>query len=205
MNLTRTDLFEAIHKSLANARDLIEEAEILAQNKKIARAYTLFQLSIEEVGKASLTFNFVLKGNIENATEIKEFDRSFCSHTSKTKLSQGIDFMFALMSEKTPTTKKLLENFIEQMDKVDISNDNKNYSLYTSLIDNKFYKPSEIITEEQLSNIAFYAKLRLSIATPFFTLGIENFDVLYENRNILDEEETLNEAAKKMREILEKI
>ena len=203
MNLTRTDYFEAIHKSLANASELIEEAEILAQNKKIARAYTLFQLSIEEVGKASLTFNFVLKGDIENTIEIREFNRNFYSHTAKTKFSQGMDFMFALMSENIPNTKKILENFMEQRDKVDISNENKNYSLYTSLIDNKFYKPSEIITEEQLSNIAFYAKLRLRIATPFFSLGIENFDVLYENRNNLDEETTLNEGAKKMREILE--
>lgn len=203
MSLTRTDYFEAIHKSLANASELIEEAEILAHNKKIARAYTLFQLSIEEVGKASLTFNFVLKGNINNAPEIRDFNKAFYSHTTKTKFSQGMDFMFALMSEKTPSTKKLLENFMEQRDKVNISNDYKNYSLYTSLIDSKFYMPSEIITEEQLSHIAYYAKLRLRVANPFFTLGIENFDALYENKSNLDEEATLDEGAKKMREILE--
>lgn len=203
MSLTRADYFEAILKSLANASELIEEAEILAKSKKTARAYTLFQLSIEEVGKASLIFNFVLQGNIGNDIEVRNFNRAFLSHTTKTRFSQGMDFMFALMSEKTPHTKKMLENFIEQRDKVNISNDYKNYSLYTSLIDGKFYTPKEIITEEQLSNIAYYAKLRLRIANPFFTLGIKNFDVLYENRNNLDEEATLNEGAKKMREILE--
>lgn len=203
MSLTRADYFEAIRKSLANARELIDEAEILVQNKKIARAYTLFQLSIEEVGKAFLTFNFVLNGDIDNAAEIREFDSAFINHKAKTKFSQGLDFMFALMSEKTPDTKKILENFMEQRDKVNISNNYKNYSLYTSLIDNKFYMPSEIITEQQLSDIAYYAKLRLSIANPFFTLGIENFDALYETRDNLDEGAILNEGVKKLREILE--
>lgn len=203
IKLDQLDYFEAIEKSLANARELIEEAEILAEKNKVARAYTLFQFSIEEVGKAFLTFTFVLKGDIDNDVETKKFQRDYTNHLAKTEFSQGIDFMFAIMAEKSDLTKKLLENSFFELGKVHISNNYKNYSLYTSLIDNKFHKPSEIITTEKLDKIAYYAKLRLQIAEPFLKLGIQNFDVLYENRNNLDEEMTSIEGYKKIKEILE--
>ncbi|WP_395049133.1 AbiV family abortive infection protein [Flavobacterium sp.] len=202
IKLDRLDYFEAIEKSLGNAKELIEEAEILAEKNKVARAYTLFQFSIEEVGKAFLTFNFVLKGDIESDVETKKFYKNFINHLAKTEFSQGIDFMFAIMADKSDLTKKLLENSFFELGKVHISNDYKNYSLYTSLIDNKFHKPSEIITKEKLDKIAYYAKLRLQVAEPFLNLGIQNFDVLYETRNNLDEETTSIEGYKKIKEIL---
>jgi AbiV family abortive infection protein len=203
MKLDRLDYFEAIEKSLANARELIEDAEVLGEKNKVARAYTLFQFSIEEVGKAFLTFTFVLKGDIESDLETKRFQKDFTNHLTKTEFSQGIDFMFAIMAEKSDLTKKLLENSFFELGKVHISNNYKNYSLYTSLIDNKFYKPSEIITKEKLDKIGYYAKLRLQIAEQFLKLGIQNFDVLYENRNNLDEEMTSIKGYKKIKEILE--
>lgn len=203
MKLDRSDYFEAIEKSLANAKELIEEAEILAEKNKIARAYTLFQFSIEEIGKALLTFTFILKGDIESDEETKKFLKKFTSHLEKTEFSQGIDFMFAIMAEKSDLTKKLLENSFSELGKVHISNNYKNYSLYTSLIENKFHKPSEIITKEKLENISYYVKLRLQIAEPFIKLGIQNFDILYETRNDLDEEATSIKGLKKIKEIIE--
>ncbi|RTY65288.1 AbiV family abortive infection protein [Flavobacterium sp. LB2P53] len=202
MKIDRLDYFEAIEKSLANARELIEEAEILAEKNKVARAYSLFQFSIEEVGKAFLTFNFLLKGDIESDLETKKFQNDYKNHLAKTEFSQGIDFMFAIMAEKSDLTTKLLENSFFELGKVHISNNYKNFSLYTSLIDNKFNKPSEIITKEKLDNIAYYAKFRLQIAEPFLKLGIQNFDILYETRNNLDEEATSIKSYKKIKEIL---
>ena len=111
--------------------------------------------------------------------------------------------MFSIMSQKSNLTKKLLENSFSELGKVNISNDYKNYSLYTSLIENKFHKPSEIITKEKLENISYYAKLRLQIAESFIKLGIQNFDILYEIRNDLDEDAALREAAKIIKEIKE--
>ena len=112
MKLKRSDYFEAIEKSLANAKELIEEAEILAEKNKIARAYTLFQFSIEEIGKALLTFTFILKGDIESDEETKKFLKKFTSHLEKTEFSQGIDFMFAIMAEKSDLTKKIIRKLI---------------------------------------------------------------------------------------------
>lgn len=202
MKLNKNEYFKAIEKSLSNAEELIEEAEILVKHNKNARAYTLFQLSIEEVGKASLTFQFVLNGNIDDIQETKLFFKNFVSHTTKTKSSKGIDFMFALAVENSPFTKKLLEDLMFADEDVRISNNYKNYSLYTSLIEDKFYKPSEVITTDRLNKIAHYAKLRLQIAKPFFKIGIENYGVLFETRNDLDVEAMSIETQKKIEELL---
>ena len=92
---------------------------------------------------------------------------------------------------------------MSEFDKVHISNNYKNYSLYTSLIEDKFYKPSEIITKESLDKITHYAKLRLQIAKPFIKIGVENYDLLFNTRNDLDEEEMSKENQKRIDELLE--
>jgi AbiV family abortive infection protein len=202
MKFNKNEYFEAIEKSLSNAEELIEEAEILIKHDKYARAYTFFQLSIEEVGKANLAFQFVLKGDIENLQETKQFLKKFINHKTKTKSSQGIDFMYALSAEKSTFTKNLLQDFMLEHNDVDVSNDYKNYSLYTSFKDNKFQKPSEIITKDRVENIAHYAKLRLQVAKPFFMIGIQNYDILFETRNDLDEVAMSIKTQKKIEELL---
>lgn len=202
MKLNKDKYFQAIEKALDNAEELIEEAEILLKYNKDARAYTLFQFSIEEVGKAFLAFQFVLRGNIENAEETKKFFKDFNSHIVKTKTSQGIDFMFALEIEKSSYSKKLMEEFIFERVDVAVFNNYKNYSLYTSYKDGEFCKPSEIITKDMLDKISKNAKFRLQVGKPFIKLGIKNYDVLFESKNNIDEKELSDETQKKIQELL---
>lgn len=203
MKLNKNDYFDAIEKSLSNAEELFEEAEILAKYNKYARAYTLFQFCIEEVGKAALTFHFVLYGNIDDVQATKQFNKDFVNHLTKTNNSIGIDFMFALSAKQSAFTKKLLkEMMFEYNDDAKVSNNYKNYSLYTSLIEKKFYQPSEIITKERLDKIAYYAELRLKIAKPFFSTGILNYDKLFETRNDIEKEAMSIETQKKIEELL---
>jgi len=202
MKFNKEQYFQIIKKALENAEELIGEAEILEKYGKNARAYTLFQFCIEEVGKAFLAFQFVLKGNIADTKETKKFFNDFKCHTTKTETSQGIDFMFALAVEKSSYSKKLLEEFIFDRDDVFVSNNYKNYSLYTSQINGKFYKPSEIITKDMLDKITKHAKFRLQVGKPFLNLGIENFDILYETRNDLNEEEESIKTQSKMEDLL---
>ncbi|PJJ08723.1 AbiV family abortive infection protein [Flavobacterium sp. 1] len=202
MKLVKEQYFQAIEKAFNNAEELIEEAEILAKHNKNARAYTLFQFSIEEIGKAFLIFQFVLNGNIEDIEETKKFFKDFRSHTVKTETSQGIDFMFALQIEKSSYSKKLIEEFIFDRVDVAVSNDYKNYSLYTSYKDGEFYKPSEIITNDMLDKISKHAKFRLQVGKPFIKLGIDNYDILFETRGSLDEEEASIQTQKKIEELL---
>lgn len=200
--LEKSDYLSAVIKALVNAEELLEEAVILSKYNKIARAYTLFQFCIEEIGKASLTFQFVMYSNISDNLEVKKFLKNFTNHKEKTSSSMGVDFMYALTTENSGLSKKILDNYILQYDKINDSNNNKNYSLYTSLIESKFYLPSEVISKKQLDDIAFFANLRLKIAKSFFELGVQNFDVLFENKSELNEEMMIEKGSKKMKEIL---
>lgn len=202
MKFNKIQYFEAIEKSLSNAEELIEEAEILAKHNKKARAYTLFQFSTEEIGKAFLTFQFVLYGDLEDAIKTKQFLKEFRDHKTKTERAQSIDFMLAMTVKKSDFTKKLLENSMSEFNTATISNNYKNYSLYTSLIGHKFHKPLDIITEDRLAKIAYYTKLRLQVAKPFIKTGIENYDLLFETRNDLDKEKTSEKVQKRIEELL---
>lgn len=202
MKIDKEKYFQAIEKALNNAEELIEEAKILAKYNKYARSYTLFQFSIEEVGKAILVLKFILECDIEDANETKKFFKNFTSHIVKTNISQGIDFMFALEIEKSPHSKKLLEEFIFERTDVIVSNMYKNYSLYTSFKDGEFYQPSEIITKKMLDKIARHAEFRFKVGGSFVKLGIENYDILLETRDSLDEEEASIQTQKKIEELL---
>ncbi|WP_415060740.1 AbiV family abortive infection protein [Flavobacterium sp.] len=205
MPITEDNLLEAVEKAIQNAQDLYEEAIILKNHGKIARAYTLFQFSIEEIGKASMTFHFAMHGNLENEKDCSKFLRNFRDHKIKTEVAQGIDFMFVMISESSEFTKSILQNFLEKNNKLslNLSNDKKNYSLYTSFIKKKFYKPNEVILAKDLDEIESYANLRLKIARPFFNLGIKNFGLLLESKHLLNEEEAIEEGVTKLKKLLE--
>ncbi|OYU78870.1 MAG: hypothetical protein CFE23_16610 [Flavobacterium sp. BFFFF1] len=203
--MKKEDLLDAVNKALQNAEELYDEAVILKNNEKIARAYTLFQFSIEEIGKAAMTFDFALHGNLSDSKEIKIFLDKFRDHKIKTETSQGIDFMFAMRADESEFTKKLLLNFLGKDKKLslNLSNNKKNNSLYVGLIDNKFCLPQEMISKKDLDEIELYANLRLKIAKPFFSLGVNNFEKLEETKHLFDEEKTLAEGVEKMRKLLD--
>lgn len=52
MNFNEKDLLIAVSKSILNSEDLISDADLLLDNNRLARAYALYQLAIEEAGKA---------------------------------------------------------------------------------------------------------------------------------------------------------
>lgn len=202
--MKKNDLLQAVEKSLVNAEQLFDEAIILKNHHKIARAYTLFQFSIEEIGKAAMAFNFALHGDLENRKEVDGFLKNFRDHKIKTEKSQGLDFMLIMISEANEFTKKLLNDFLER-DKqfsLNLTNDMKNFSLYTSLVNKKFSLPEELISKKDLEEIELSATLRLRIAKPFFNFGVKNFDTLDETKHLFDEEKALKEGAEKLKTIL---
>lgn len=52
MKITESLLIDIAQKSLENAKSLIDDALLLKQHERFSRAYTLFQLAIEEAGKS---------------------------------------------------------------------------------------------------------------------------------------------------------
>lgn len=185
MKLNKENIIEVTRKSLSNAEELINDALLLEQNQRYARAYTLYQLSIEEIGKALISFYLLIQGGLNDEKNVKKFKKDFLSHQIKTKQTTHMDFLLAKVAFKGNPKEavKFLEHSVYESDNVKILNNYKNYSLYTSYIEGVFVKPSEVIGREKVENIKFRAKTRFYAANAFLNIGIDNVDRLMEYIN----------------------
>lgn len=202
IKVTKEILFKVVTKALENADQLLDEARILLDNEKNARAYTLYQLSIEEVGKVALAFHFILSGNYEVAKDKKDFVDAFMDHKSKTKKAIGIDFMLIMCSENLNLSRDMLTEMHKQYESVNVSNNMKNYSLYTSIVGDDVLLPSEIIDKSNASEIGYYAQLRYNAAKLVYGSAIQNFESFKAAYDKLDFEKVAfdnHELIKKLR------
>lgn len=187
MKLSEQILIEVCQKSLENARELIGEADLLKENQKIARSYTLYQLATEEVGKAIYCYLIIFQKQYDDPAIKLEFDKVFRSHKIKTDKSSSLNIMIAqvLYKGNFEGAMKFLEETIEEGKQLNHINDFKNYSLYTSIVDSNVKNPSEIITERHLANIELKAKSRFGATNAFVKVGIEHLESLrkYQNEN----------------------
>jgi AbiV family abortive infection protein len=194
MKVDKEELFSAIRKSLTNAKELFEDAQILKKYNRIARAYTLFQLAIEEIGKAFLVYNFLLQNDF---SKFSKFQKEFSNHIIKTETAIWIDMLlFEFANEDLK--RKILFNVLVQTKKTNELNNLKNYSLYTSFKNNKFYLPSEIISLEKINKIEFHAKIRLDLASPYLEICMKEFDGILQAYKNMDEEEIISTMSDKM-------
>ena len=108
MNLTKELLIVAMNKSFINAGQLIEDALILKENQRYARAYTLFQLATEEIGKSLLTINFLLFKDYTNKKSQQEFLKEFRDHKIKASISTGIDFLMTMIKGSNKAKKSYI-------------------------------------------------------------------------------------------------
>jgi len=77
MNFNEKGLLSAVSKSILNSEDLISDAELLLDNNRLARAYALFQLAIEEAGKAMDVYQSLLFGTYKDSEGHKNTKRKF--------------------------------------------------------------------------------------------------------------------------------
>jgi len=202
MKLTQQLLIDAVNKSIENAGQLIEEAKILFESKRFARAYTLYQLSIEEVGKASMTFGFLLSDGFEDEKKQKQFFRDFRDHKFKTVKATGIDYIIARSIDNKEISKVLVSNMLKQQNTVEEINNTKNYSLYTSLFDEKFFLPSEMISEEMADDLGFYALIRHSAAKQLYGLAIQELSNLREATKEMNIDKFIDEESSTLADLM---
>jgi AbiV family abortive infection protein len=183
MKLKKEDLLVTIEKSLINAHELFKDAKILKENQRWERAYTCFQLCIEEIGKAALTYQFLLDDDLSKS---RRFLKDFRDHKTKTNTAIGIDLIMLDMIKDPKLKRKIFSNIHIQGENLEELNSHKNYSLYTSIINGKAFLPSEIITTKILNEIEFYATIRLQISEQFYKIGIREFDKVLEAYKNLD-------------------
>jgi AbiV family abortive infection protein len=163
--MNEDELKNGVGICLLNAESLISDAELLKNNGRKERAYTLFQLASEEIGKASQVLNFLLLKDINDANAYKLFLKQFLDHKAKTNSFISFDyFVLMALKEQIVDKKKFLEATIYEFNNLKLLNDLKNYSLYTSIIDDKFLSPKQLITNEHLNHIEFRINTRYKLA-----------------------------------------
>jgi AbiV family abortive infection protein len=155
----------------------------LKENGRKERGYTLFQLSIEELGKASIVYFFATLPDSDKANSLKIFKKEFVSH--KTKTAKAINFDAIMLSSINNRTErhKFLYAILMGHENIVTLNDFKNYSLYTSIINEKFLLPSENISEDLLEEIEARATLRYELIKPTLEFLLKGFDEV-KNANI---------------------
>lgn len=199
--MTKKNYFDGIRKSLSNASELFDDAEVLFKLNRLPRAYTLYQLAIEEIGKASIIYNFILRENYQDELEQRKFKKQFLSHPKKTENSIGLDVLLAFLIPNSKLKTKIIYQVYNQEKSIEKLNNLKNNSLYTNLQNGKFIAPKEIIKNKLASDIQFVAQIRLNVAKQFYKIAIENFDKLQEATKNINEEEMITNPPEEILEL----
>jgi AbiV family abortive infection protein len=200
--MTKEDYFDGIFKSISNASDLYGDAELLFNNSRYSRAYTLYQLAIEEIGKASMIYSFILYKDYNQTSEQDKFKKEFVDHKKKTQSSIGIDVLLAFQISDLKLKKGLMYQAYKQLQDVKSLNKLKNQSLYTDLIEGVFKLPREVISFELTSEIKTLVKTRLNTAEEFYKIGITNFTQIKQAALDFDEKEMLENPPEEFLEII---
>lgn len=78
--MTEAQIRLGIPNIIDNAESLYSDACFLQENGRMERAYTLFQLFIEEIGKALMLVGAILFDDIENNEPQERIKSIFKSH-----------------------------------------------------------------------------------------------------------------------------
>jgi AbiV family abortive infection protein len=178
MDFSDEQLTVAIQKSMLNAGELLADAKLLQENGRLPRAYTLYQLAMEETGKALRTYGSIILGKLDTEPGRKEFKRIFTDHVEKAQSARGMMLIVIDSIRRTnpETALKLYDWTLAEFNGSKTLNDYKNYSLYTSWVDGAYQLPSEVITKGRVDYIELMATTRFKAAKAFMDVSINNIE-----------------------------
>lgn len=165
-------------KFLDNARELLEEVDLLFENKKFARAYSLAHLACEELAKIIMISRVAYEVMRDKNIDWKRVNRRLRNHKEKIKDILALDFLY---SSKTKNDEDV-KNFYKDIKMTKYYNDFKNYSLYTSLIGDKFYKPSELFHHEFVKEYIKLAHNRFNVIEEFTLLSQDKLSEIFNSQ-----------------------
>lgn len=178
MNLDEKSLLIAIEKSMINAEELLFDADLLQRNGRMARAYTLYQLATEETGKAMRIYGSIVLGLLSTEKGRKEFVKNFTSHIEKAQSARSLSLLVIeeIRRKDEQLGDKLLDMLMTEFSESKTLNDYKNFSLYTSWIDDSYKTPMEMITNGKVNYIELMSKNRFAVAKAFFQSALQIID-----------------------------
>ncbi|WP_433771752.1 AbiV family abortive infection protein [Bacillus wiedmannii] len=144
-------------KVIENASELIEDAKLLLENKRYARAYTLSHLMCEELSKIPMICRALTESAMDKNYKWKDLHKRLVNHNPKIRL-----FMM-MPTVNVKGLEKIVDIPVSQGIKAfeKTLNNLKNNSLYSGFQGDDFKKPSEVITKE-------IAETMFEIASEYF-------------------------------------
>lgn len=158
--LTLEELEIGRQKALANATELISDAEVLIANGRWARALFLAQIAGEEIGKHIIILNAAVE-LLENAIDWKSFWRIYRQHSAKQKTVMFADIMFSLRGD----VQEELKAFPAAAADLESG---KMLSLYSDFLEGRFVSPSDCIDPDMPRNAVKWARGRLAMMNTLF-------------------------------------
>jgi AbiV family abortive infection protein len=139
--LTPSQVEQAAEMAVANAYELLDEADLLRAAERNARAYFLAEIACEEVGKVPILITAAVSQHLGFDVEWRRIDRLLRTHTSKI---EQVLFMDSIMAGKGVIGGEAA--YKADLGRMRTYTDMKNASLYSSLVEGQFRRPSELIS-----------------------------------------------------------
>lgn len=146
--LTLEQMITARNKTISNAKDLYEDANILYNHERLARAYYLLCIANEELGKSIMITSSIVDLVAEDI-DWQKFWKRLRNHKDKTRVIEHMENIL-VSSDENFTAIEIIQDMIPTFEEV------KMISLYSDMIQNDFYEPREIIQKNMVES---YLKL----------------------------------------------
>jgi len=141
-----------------NARSLVDDARLLLEAKRYARAFALAELAAEELGKLILVAGTAIRVALDLEVDWRRFWHRFRHHPSKAWNAALIDRIMAVNAEawiagKVDAITADTEGLSEAQRQATIMPLTKNDALYVDHRRGRLTEPSKAVTEEQARTI----------------------------------------------------
>ena len=167
LNMTEEQIVIGVPKIVDNANSLLKDADLLYNEKRYERAFSIYQLSIEEIAKAFFLINVVLFDELSKPEIQTRIKKEIKNHKFKIHKSIGLQSLVNSFFKdiNMETYENLVIESFEEMKNIDITNNKKNWGFYTSFKNNIFQSPRELIKDKDVSDIKKKASFLVSFGT----------------------------------------
>lgn len=156
--MTSSEIEIARRKVLRNAVALLREARLLMRHRRYARAYALAHLASEEMSKIPMLVRAGLESQVDPAFNWRAVAKRLQSHKAKLRAAALWDYMLDSVVQGDAD----LRSLADQLDTVDDSNDLKNQSLYSGVVEGAFVSPRESISPQLAQGMLDRSTMRLA-------------------------------------------
>lgn len=178
--MNEKQIIEGIPKIVDNAEKIYADADLLREYGRYERAYSLFQLSIEEIAKAFMLSGTLIFEDLSSQEVQTRLKNDLKDHEMKSKKSIGLESIFYqfLKDINIETYEELTIKSFKEYDSIRLLNEKKNAGFYTSFNGNKFQAPNELISKKDVNDIKTKAEFRIFLGKKIILAVSQRFDLI---------------------------